>query len=75
MGEIQKLDDSDLLTRQASRETHGVWMCLINDSQTFTAVKRYVTLHVGIEAKSSINIDGGDVDYRYCRPGQLTVDS
>ena len=50
-------------------------MCLINDSQTFTAVKRYVTLHVGIEAKPSINIDGGDVDYRYCLPGQLTVDS
>ena len=51
---------------QATRETHGLWMCLINDSETFTAVKRYVTLHVAVESQSGLNIDGADVDYRNC---------
>lgn len=36
-------------------------MCLINDNETFSANKQYVTLHVGIEASMGININGGEV--------------
>ena len=39
---------------------------MVNDNETFTAIKRYVRLHVGIESKTGINIDGGEVDYRKC---------
>ena len=39
---------------------------MVNDNQTFRAIKRYVRLHVGIESKTGIKIDGGEVDYRNC---------
>ena len=36
-------------------------MCLINDNETFSANKHYVTLHVGVEASMGINFNGGTV--------------
>ena len=51
---------------EARRESHGEWLCLVNDNQTFNAIKRFVRLHVGIEAETGIKIDGGEVDYRNC---------
>ena len=38
-------------------------MCLVNDNETFSANKHFLTLHVGVEAKMGINIHGGEVLY------------
>ena len=44
-----------------AREDHGNWMCLVNDNKNFNAVKNFVTLHVGVEAKMGVNVHGGDL--------------
>ena len=36
-------------------------MCLVNDNEEFNAVKNFVTLHIGVEAKMGINVHGGDL--------------
>ena len=36
-------------------------MCLVNDNETFSANKNFLTLHVGVEARMGINIHGGEV--------------
>jgi hypothetical protein len=35
---------------QVAAEDHGRWMCLVNDIENFDATKKFVDLHVGVEA-------------------------
>ena len=36
-------------------------MCLVNDNEEFNALKNFVTLHIGVEARMGINVHGGDL--------------
>ena len=36
-------------------------MCLVNDNEEFNAVKNFITLHVGVEARMGLNVQGGDL--------------
>ena len=43
---------------QASPADHGNWMCLVNDNLQFNAIKKFVTILVGVEAVTGLTVGG-----------------
>ena len=43
---------------QASPADHGNWMCLVNDNLQFNAIKKFVTILVGVEAVTGLTLGG-----------------